>query len=146
MDRHTFFDIIMTLCDWKQSGDDDKVLHPLVTYLSRQPDEEIFSFDDLMAALLFELDTRRNFERASRYYEHSDDSFLYARCCALLNGEEYYDKVKAGKVRKLWTMEFEAILSVPMLAWAEKHRQDPADYPHITEQSYETGSNPEGWS
>ena len=59
MDRKQFFEIIMTICDWDASGDDDKVLSPLIEYLAQQPDETIFSFDEIMAELLYELDTRK---------------------------------------------------------------------------------------
>ena len=145
MDRKQFFNMIMTICDWDKLGDDEMVLNPLVEYLSQQSDEEIFSFDEIMAELLFELDTKKNFKKARRYYDHSDDSFLYSRCCALTNGEEYYEKVKAGKVKDLWQMEFEAILSVPMCAWGRKHGKEISDYPHSTVKSYETGSNIDGW-
>lgn len=145
MDRKQFFDIIMTICDWDASGDDEKVLAPLVAYLAQQSDETIFSFDETMAALLFELDTKKNFRKACRYYDHSEDSFLYSRCVALINGEEYYENAKAGKVSNLWQMEFEAILSVPMFAWEKKHNTDAENYPYLTAISYETGSNAEGW-
>ena len=145
MDKKRFFEIIMTVCDWDASGDDDKVLDPLVSYLAEQSDETIFSFDETMAELLFELDTKKNFRKACRYYTHSDDSFLYSRCCALINGEEYYEKAKAGKVSDLWQMEFEAILSVPMHAWGKKHGKDSIEYPYLTTKSYETGSNVDRW-
>ena len=145
MDRKQFFNIIMDICDWDAMGDDDKVLSPLVEYMSQQSDETIFSFDEIMAELLFELDTKKNFKKARRYYAHSDDSFLYSRCCALINGEEYYEKAKAGKVSDLWQMEFEAILGVPMCAWDKKHGDDAIDDPYLTRKSYETGSNVDGW-
>lgn len=145
MNRKQFFEIIMDICDWDVMGDDEKVLSPLIAYLSQQPDETIFSFDEIMAELLFELDTKKNFKRARRYYTHSDDSFLYSRCCALINGEDYYEKAKAGKVSDLWQMEFEAILGVPMRAWEKKHGEDSGNYPYLTTKSYETGSNVEGW-
>ena len=145
MDRKHFFEIIMTVCDWDALGDDEKVLDPLIDHLAQQSDEVIFSFHETMSELLFELDTKKNFKKACRYYDHSDDSFLYSRCCALTNGEEYYDKVKAGKIKNLWKMEFEAILSVPMCAWSKKHNMDFDNYPYLTTKSYETGSNIEGW-
>ena len=145
MDRTQFFEIIMTICDWDASGNDKKVVRPLVDYLAQQPDETIFAFDEIMAELLFDLDTKKHFKKARRYYTHTDDSFLYSRCCALINGEEYYQKVKAGKVSDLWQMEFETILSVPMCAWEKKYGEDSNDYPYLTSKSYETGSNVDGW-
>ena len=145
MNKKQFFEIIMTVCNWDASGDDDKVLSPLVEYLSQQSDETIFLFDEIMAELLYELDTRKNYKIACKYDTHNDDSFLYSRCVALINGEDYYNKVKAGKVSSLWEMEFESILYVPMYAWEKKHGADFNDYPYLTTKSYETGSNVEGW-
>ena len=135
----------MDICDWEAMGDDEKVLEPLIEYLSQQSVETIFSFDEIMAELLFELDTKKNFRKARRYYTHSEDSFLYSRCCALINGEEYFEKAKAGKVRDLWQMEFEAILGVPENAWEKKYGKDSSNYPYLTTKSYETGSNADGW-
>ena len=145
MDRKQFFEIIMAICDWDASGDDDKVLSPLIEYLAQQPDETIFSFDEIMAELLYELDTRKNFDEACKYDTHCDDTFLYSRCVALINGEKYYEKVKSGHESSLWQMEFEAILYVPMCAWGKKHGKDPDNYPYWTTKSYETGSNVDGW-
>lgn len=145
MNTEQFFSNIMTICDWDKLGDDDGVLKPLIEYLSQQSDEEIFSFDDIMSELLYALDTRKNFKTACKAYNHSDDTFLYSRCVALTNGADYYEKVKLGKIKRLWTMEFECILSVPSSAWAKKHNKDTNDYPHLPPFSYETGSNTDGW-
>ncbi len=145
MNRRQFFKLIMIVCDWDASGDDDKVLRPLIECLAQQPDETIFSFDEIMAELLYELDTRKNFEEACKVYAHCDDTFLYSRCVALINGEEYYAMVKEGKISDIWDMEFEAILYVPMWAWGKKHDKSPDDYPYLTTKSYETGSNVDGW-
>lgn len=136
----------MTICDWDKLGNDDDVLRPLIEYLSQQSDKEIFSFDDIMSELLYALDTRKNFKAACKYYDHSEDSFLYSRCVALINGAEYYEKVRLGKVKKsVWTSEFESILYVPGDAWAKKHNKEYDDYPHTAPLSYETGSNTEEW-
>jgi len=143
--KQQFFSNIMDICDWDKIGDDAAVTEPLVLYLSQQCDDEIFSFDDIMAELLYALDTKKNFMKARKVYDHSDDTFLYSRCAAITNGEEYYEKVKSGKMNKVWGMEFEAILSVPAQAWGKKYAKDPADYPHLTSLSYETGSNENEW-
>jgi len=36
----------------------------------------------------------------------SDDTFLYSRCVALINGPSYYERVKQGKENDLWNMDF----------------------------------------
>ncbi|MGN1105309.1 MAG: DUF4240 domain-containing protein [Huintestinicola sp.] len=145
MNTEQFFSNIMTICNWDKLGNDDEVLKPLIEYLSKQSDEEIFSFDDIMAELLYDLDTRKNFKIACKYYNHSDDTFLYSRCVALINGTDYYKKVQQGKVKDIWTSEFEAILGVPSSAWAKKHNSNLNDYPHLTALCFETGSNTEKW-
>ena len=145
MNRKQFFDLIMTVCDWDAIGDDDAVLKPLLEHLAQQSDELIFAFDEIMAELLFELDTKKNFKKACKYHPHSEDSFLYSRCCALINGKKYYEDVKACKSTDLWTMEFEAILYVPMEAWCLKHGEISDNYPYVATKSYETGSNVDGW-
>lgn len=145
MNEHMFFSIIMNKCNWKKQGHDEKILAPLIKFLSEQNDDEIFLFDDIMQELLYKLDTRKNFKRASKYYKHSDDTFLYSRCVALINGEEYYKNVKSGKIKDVWTMEFEAILYVPMKAWAMKHNTSDDDYPHLSPLSCETRSNKDEW-
>lgn len=136
----------MELCDWGKKGDDEKVLEPVIQYLSKQNDDVIFKFDDLMSELLYRLDTK---ELAAQCQEEEpqmgDDSFLYSRCVALINGPAYYEKVKQGNEKGVWQMEFEALLYVPGKAWALKHQSSVDAYTHSTPFSYETGSNKDGW-
>ena len=75
----------------------------------------------------------------------SDDSFLYSRCVALINGVDYYKKAKMGRCKEMWKMEFESLLYVPESAWAKKHNKPESEYPHVSSFSYETGSNTDGW-
>ncbi len=42
-------------------------------------------------------------------------------------------------------MEFEALLYVPLKAWALKHNDAVDEYPHVSPLSYKTGSNQAGW-
>lgn len=134
----------MNICDWEKDSDEE-ILKPLTDFLSQQSDEEIFSFDDIMSELLYNIDTRKNFKIACKAYTHSDDTFLYSRCVALINGADYYEKVLSGRKKDLWTMEFEAILYVSSEAWAKKHNKAVSEYPHLAEFSYETGSNTDKW-
>lgn len=145
-DRFHPFWSAMELCDWSHEGDDDKVLKPLVEYLSKQSDGDIFKFDDLMSELLYRLDTKELAEQCEKEDPRMcDDTFLYSRCVALINGYAYYKKVKEGKEKSLWSMEFEAMIYIPQKAWALKHQSSVDDYPHITPFSFETGSNKDGW-
>lgn len=137
---------IMDKADWDKLGDDDAVLAPVVDELSMLDDEEIFSFEDVMAKLLYDIDSQ---EIALQLYgpelHFSEDLFLYQRCVALCNGEKYYKRILSGKQQLDPDSEFESILYVPHRAWAKKHQADSGDYPHFSETSYETGSNEELW-
>lgn len=147
MDKFRFFWAAMDLCDWSQEGNDDKVLAPVIAYLAKQEDSVIYHFDDLMSELLYHLDTKKLWNQCEKADPLAgDDSFLYSRCVALVNGPAYYDKVRRGRARELWDMEFEAVLYIPSRAWGQKHGRDPSDYAHFPPLSIETGSNHEGWA
>ena len=64
--EYNFFWTTMELCDWDQEGDDDKVLKPVIEYLSKQEDYIIFEFDDLMSELLYHLDTEKLAEQCKK--------------------------------------------------------------------------------
>lgn len=144
--RYDFFWNTMGLCNWDKAGNDDKVLKPVLQYLSQQDDAAIFEFDDLMSELLYGLDTKKLAGQCRKVDpKMCDDTFLYSRCAALINGPAYYEKVKQGKEKNVWTMEFESLLYVPMRAWALKHHSAVDNYDHVPPLSCETGSNRDGW-
>ena len=145
MDEEAFFRM-MDLLDWEQEGNDGKVLEPLVAYLAEWPDEVISAFDNKMAELLYALDSRAMAMRIYGTDQHfSGDDFLYIRCIALVNGQEFYQQVRDGKRTLRPDMEFESVLYVPVWAWARKHGEEPDAYPYLTVVSYETGSNRAQW-
>ena len=146
MDFSTYWQIIGML-DWKYEGDDDKVLKPAVEYLFKLTDEEIFEFDEIMARLLYNIDSRA---LAHKLYadetKFSDDAFLYLRCVFIVNGPQLYNQVVRGQIGGVTSdMEFEAILYLPRTAWAKKHKQDESLYPHETKYCFESGSNEALW-
>ena len=137
---------IIKLLDWKYEGDDDKVTAPAVDYLSKQGDDFIFRFDEQMAEYLYAIDGKQwaeSYIEGAGYF--SDDGFLYCRCVAIANGEEYYNSVKDGRTELNGDLEFESLLYIPSTAWAKKHNSQPDDYPYLTKTSYETGSNSALW-
>ncbi|MCI9515029.1 MAG: DUF4240 domain-containing protein [Oscillospiraceae bacterium] len=147
MDKFRFFWATMDLCDWSEEGNDDKVLAPVIDYLSRQDDSVIYHFDDLMSELLYHLDTKKLWIQCEKSEPlTSDDTFLYSRCTALINGPNYYEKARRGRAKAMWDKEFEALLYVPSRAWAKKHHRDPSDYDHFPPFSIETGSNRDAWA
>lgn len=136
----------MELCAWQYEGNDDKVLRPVMAHLAGLSDDRIFEFDDLMSELLYRLDTRKLADQCRKADPlMCDDTFLYSRCVALINGPAYYEKVRSGKEKGVWNMEFEALLYVPAAAWALKHHASVDEYPHVSPRCFETGSNTNGW-
>ena len=140
-----FFHITDAYLDWDKAGDDTAVLEPLIAFLSRWGDELIFAFDDMMAELLYSLDTRKIAQGIYKDAYFSGDEFLYIRCIALINSKRFYNDVVKGRRKLKDDLGFEAILYVPGLAWARLHGGKPEDYPHVTKFCYETMSNAEGW-
>lgn len=146
MKNYDLFWKTMELCDWENEGDDELVLMPVINYLASQDNNDIFEFDNQMAELLYALDTKILAEQCKKSQGYfSDDEFLYSRCVALINGTDFYEEALQGKTKVMWSMEFESLLYVPMIAWALKNQKDEEEYPHETSVSYETGSNEAAW-
>ncbi len=145
MKKNQFWKIIKML-DWSNEGNDDKVLAPVIQYLSEQSDEEIFDFENIMSKLLYDIDSKKIAMQLYGTLElFSNDLFLYQRCVAIVNGQGYYSSILYGGRTLDPDLEFESILYVPMKAWAKKHQQDTSNYPHIAKPSYESCSNEELW-
>ena len=137
---------MIQLLDWKYEGDDDKVIAPVVDYLCKQNDEFIFLFHEQMAESLYAIDGKKwaeSYKKGAGYF--SDDGFLYCRCVAIINGEEYYNAIKNGEIELDGNLEFESLLYIPVFAWAKKHNSQGADYPYLSKTSYESGSNASMW-
>ena len=123
MTENNFWEILDKL-DWTHEGDDEKVMEPVKNALAQLSDEDIFEFDNIMSSKLYDLDSR---ERAQKLYgtlEHfSADTFLYNRCVAIVNGKEYYEDILNQRQQLNPDLEFESILYLPALAWAQKHHE-----------------------
>lgn len=150
LEKKEMFDIdffhFTDMLDWSKQGDDMAVIEPLVAFLAQWGDNLIIAFAEKMAELLYRLDTREIVLKTYKNAEYfSEDEFLYTRCQALINGKSLYNDIVKGRKRLDENIEFEAILYVPMYAWARVHQRTPEEYDYVTKVSYETGSNKEGW-
>ena len=124
MNEKEFWKILDKL-DWNNEGDDDLVLKPVIKYLSKLKDEEIFAFHEIMSKLLFNIDGKAWAKDIYKdFSNYSDDDFLYTRCVAIVNGEKYYNSIKNRKKKLNQDLEFESILYVPEEAWNLKHKDD----------------------
>jgi hypothetical protein len=140
---------IIELLNWKRTGDDEAVLKPAVRALAKKSPEEIAGFEEIMSQKLFALDTmahaRQMGEDAYIDDKHpfSVDAFLYARCCVVANGKEYYESVLADAAEFPEDIDFEALLELASTAYESSTGRAPDSFE--TSVSYETFSNKVGW-
>lgn len=141
----TFWEIL-NLMDWRFEGNDDKVCSPVIDYLSKQSDEDIFNFDEQMTGYLYAIDGKawaESYKKDAKYF--SDDGFLYCRGVAIVNGEAYYKKILNNPAELNEDRFFETVIYIPREAWGKKHNKDAVNYPYEAKLSYETGSNEKLW-
>jgi len=136
------------LLDWSKTGDDSKVVEPLVRKLTGKNKKDIFGFEERLSYLLFELDTNAHAryigEHAFKNAENfSADIFLYARCAVVANGKAFYDSVVNRPNKMPKDVEFEKLLTVASDAYMRKY-QEEMDYDSY--YKYETYSNTQGWN
>jgi hypothetical protein len=139
---------LLGLLNWKKLGDDDAVVRPLVKALAKLPVEDIFAFDDHLAARLHALDTEAHARHMGDCSYRgpgvffSVDEFLYTRCAVVANGKQVFGEVLSDPNEFPEDAEFEAILEVARTAYEKK---TSGEYPHVPATDYETFSNKAGW-
>ena len=147
MNEDFFWKIIAKL-DWDKEGDDQAVLEPSIAFLSQCSIDNIKAFHDILSEKLHTLDGERfarhtgsNAYKKDGYF--SVDIFLYARCCVVANGREYYQDVLQHPEEMPKDLTFEALLNLPALAF---ERKTGFAMEHIPSHNYETFWNSEGWN
>lgn len=147
MSEKTFWSLVGRL-DWSQSGNDEVVVAPVVSALAKLTAQSIRQFEERLATLLHQLDTReharhigeQSYVDAESYF--SADGFLYARCAAVANGRDFYAAALADPSCMPKDLEFEALLGIASSAFETKTGES-LDYQ--TGCSYESFSNLVGW-
>jgi len=148
--NETEFWRIISLFNWKKSGDDDDVLAPAKKALASRSEADIFRFADLLAEKLHALDTRehcRGGYAGSLDPDDPDDyisadDFLYLRCCVVANGKKRYEQALGNPKKMMKDLEFEALLYLPTEAYEEKTGKD---FPHVPKVDFESFQNKAGW-
>jgi hypothetical protein len=149
MDENEFWRII-ALFNWKRTGDDDAVLKPAIKELAKKSLEDIAAFEEIMSKKLYALDTVMHARQIGEdayvdgEQDFSVDTFLYARCCVVANGHEFFESVLADPKEFPKDMDFEALLELANTAYELKTGKAPEFFD--TSVSYETFSNQAGWA
>ncbi len=141
-----FWNLIAKL-DWTNQNDSE-IIQPLIVELSQMKIDEIKQFEETLAYKLYQLDTKAhasNIGESSYDSENnyvSDDFFLYARCAAVANGKDFFDKVIDNPSAMPKDIEFEPLLRISESAYELKLK---SRFDYVTGVSYETYSNEDGW-
>jgi predicted DNA-binding WGR domain protein len=138
---------IIGLFNWSKTGDDKAVIEPAIKALAQMTIADIKHFADIVSEKLYALDTKAHAceigEDAWNPGKHfSGDLFLYARCCVIVNGHDFYESVLANPMKMPKDMEFESLLAVAESAY---ERKTGKEFDHFPLLSYESFSNQAGW-
>jgi hypothetical protein len=134
---------IIALLDWSKAGDDEQVLSPAITALSKLGKKSIHGFEERLSFLLYQLDTKEHARHiGSESYKEPDgyisaDWFLYVRCAAVANGKNVYDQAFKKPELMPKDVEFESLLGLANAAHMHRYEED---------MDYETGCNRESFS
>jgi hypothetical protein len=136
----------IAMLDWDKEGDDEKIVEPLITFLSGQPIGHIYRFSDILSEKLWQLDT---YAHAKIFLDDPEeegllsvDDFLYTRCAVVANGQDYYELVlKCPQVMPL-DLTFEPLLYIALKAYKRKTGKK---FTPVYAYNYETYSNKKGW-
>ena len=124
-----------------EEGEGDLVTAPLVRALADRPLNEIKAFDDILSALLYELDGQLYAFHAGVCGQF-EDLFLCCRCVAVASGRKAYHAIVADPTLMPEEMEFEPLLTVAERAW---RRKTGAEYNHTPAFSLEMYANTGNW-
>lgn len=147
MSEDKFWSLI-ALLDWEKTGDDAAVIDPVVKALALKSKSEICQFEERLAYLLYQLDTRahasnigkQSYSKETSHF--SADWFLYVRCATVANGRDYCHAALIDPTNMPKDVEFEALLAIASDAY-ELKTGDSLEYEAGC--SYESFSNLAGW-
>jgi hypothetical protein len=147
MDEDLFWQLIESF-NWQNIGDDEAVMEPAIKALSQLSNKDICTFADLLSEKMHRLDSQlfaREIGNAcytggDEYF--SEKWFVSARCCAIVNGREFYTKVLSDPTCMPKDLEFDAVLELAARAYERKTQKKFAYLPRF---NYETFANKNGW-
>jgi hypothetical protein len=142
------------LIDLLDGSVDDEAVERLEDALAGRDAAAIVAFADRLAEALFRLDLRVLADQPFSDLEdpgggadwgQSADAFLYARCAVVAAGRKVFDSVlrEPSEFARPWDLGAEVLLGVAPNAYGQVTGRE---WDHEEPVSYESGSNPEGWS
>lgn len=118
---------------------------PVVEHLAKSPLRQVFDFADILSHKLYLLDGEKFAGGDSAVLGDPDfvaDRFLYARCCAVANGREFFNHIRKEPAEMSVELLFAPLLRIPGEAF---FRQTGKKMNHVWAWPIETFSNPAGW-
>ncbi len=147
LSQDDFWDII-DLFNWDEEGNDDAVIAPAVQQLSQLSKEEILAFQEILSEKLYMIDGEKYAREIGRdcfkgnIKQFSKDWFLAVRCCAVANGQLFYNDVllDASSIPK--DLGFAALTTLAQSAYCRKTGES---FNYKTKYSIDSCSNQKGW-
>jgi len=142
-----FWDII-ELLDWDAEGNDESVIAPAVRHLKALEADAIVAFEEILCEKLFLLDAERfareigreSYHGPGRYF--SKEWFLAARCCAVANGQGFFEEVLSDPAAMPKDLGFLTLKNLAARAYKEK---TSSEFQYKTRFNPESMSNQTGW-
>lgn len=138
---------IIALLDWEEEKN-SKIIAPAIKFLKNAPVKFIYQFQDILSKKLFDLDGKKYAKhigedsyKKDKYF--SVDNFLYARCCVVANGKNYYEEIFKKPKNMPKDLTFEPILVIASKAYKQKTGKK---FNYLAPFDYETYANQAGWN
>jgi hypothetical protein len=147
LNQDDFWDII-DLLNWDEEGNDDAVIAPAVQQLSQLSKEEILAFQEILSEKLYMIDGEKYAREIGRdcfkgnIKQFSKDWFLAVRCCAVANGQLFYNDVLLDASSMPKDLGFAALATVAPSAYCRKTGDN---FNYKTKYSIDSCSNQKGW-
>ena len=139
---------IIACFDWSEPDNDAAVVEQAIHLLSEKPVRQIYEFQDILSEKLHLIDTRNHASHTGENAwtdsdsDFSADEFLYARCCVIANGREFYEDVLRMPELMPKNLTFESLLT---LAHAAYKRKTGKQFRYIPTHNIETFANKAAW-
>lgn len=146
MDDELFWKII-ALLDWEEKSNND-IVKKAIRFLQQLSIHEIKAFENRLSKKLYLLDGLKyaqntgNNAYLGKDAPFSVDTFLYARCAVVAQGEKIFESVLSKPETMVKDQAFEPLLSLSSRAYKQKTGEE---FDYIPSYIYETFANANAW-